>query len=100
MTESITTPFSSQAEILADLWLNYKQDEEFQDFIEYNDLGLPLAYAISNDIVKNTDVAERFVGETFSLLLAALEITEDTGFETLDDIFAQSSGDEPYTEEK
>lgn len=99
MTDSITTPFSSQAEILSDLWLNYKQDVEFQDFIEYNDLGLPLAYAISNDIVKTTDIAERFIGESFALLLSALEI-EDTGFETLDDIFAESNGDEPYREEK
>lgn len=89
MTEPITTPFSSQAEILADLWLNYKQDEDFTDFVEYNDLGLPLAYCISNDIVKSTDLAEKFIGETFDLLLVALGV-DDTGFETLDDILAEA----------
>ena len=87
MTEPVseTTPYSTKAEILADLWMNYRNDEEFEDFIEYNDLGLPLAYAISTDVVKSTDLAEKFIEETFSLLLAGLEI-EDTGFESMDDL--------------
>ena len=89
MTENTSTTYSNQALILADLWLNYRQDEEFQDFVEYNDIGLPLAYVIANDIVKSTDLAERFIGETFDLLLAGLEV-EDTGFETLDDILAEA----------
>jgi hypothetical protein len=65
--------------------MNYRNDEEFEDFIEYNDLGLPLAYAISTEVVKSTDLAEKFIDETFDLLLAGLEI-EDTGFESLDDL--------------
>ena len=90
MTDSTTTPFSSQAEILADLWLNYKEEDEFQDFIAYNDLGLPLAYAISNDIVNTTPLAEKFVMETFELLLGAMDLT-DTGYETLNDILEEGS---------
>ena len=86
MTEQISTPFSNKTEILSDLWLNYKTDEEFQDFVEYNDLGLPLAYAIANDIVSSTPTAEKFINETFELLLAGLEIEEDTGFDNLDDL--------------
>jgi hypothetical protein len=35
------TPIETIYEILADLWINYKYDDEFEDFIEYNDLGLP-----------------------------------------------------------
>jgi hypothetical protein len=72
------------------LWLNYRNDEEFQDFIEYNDLGLPLAYAIDNDIVKSSEMAQKFVEETFDLFLASLE-TEDTGFETLDELLGSTS---------
>lgn len=83
MTE---TTYSNKLNILSDLWINYKGDEEFVDFIEYNDLGLPLAYAIDAGIVSSTELAERFVEETFSLLLAGLEIEEDTGFENLDDL--------------
>lgn len=89
MTENTSTTYSDKVAILADLWLNYRQDEEFQDFVEYNDIGLPLAYVLANEIVKSTDLAEKFVSETFDLLLAGLEI-EDTGFETLDDLLGEA----------
>lgn len=89
MSETASTHFSNKCDILAELWVTYKNDEEFQDFFQYNDLGLPLAYALSTDIVKPTDKSEMFVNETFDLLLSGLEI-EDSGFETLDDLLAQS----------
>lgn len=81
----MTTSFVTRTEILADLWLNYRNDEEFTDFVEYNDLGLPLSYAIVNKIVKNTPVAQDLVNETFDLLLAGLGI-EDQGYDSLDDL--------------
>jgi hypothetical protein len=86
LEESGKTLFEHKAAILADLWLNYRNDEEFVDFVEYNDLGLPLAYAISEGIVESTELAARFVEETFELLLIGLDIDGDTGFETLDDM--------------
>ena len=85
MSETTTTPFSSKCEILGELWLNYRADPEFDDFVEYNDLGLPIAYAIANDIVKANDTGKAFVEETFDLLLASLEL-DDIGFETLDQL--------------
>lgn len=85
MSENTTTHFSNKVSILADLWINYRSDAEFEDFLEYNDIGLPLAYLLDNEIVKPTESAERFIEETFDLLLAGLEI-EDTGFEYLDDL--------------
>jgi hypothetical protein len=83
---SENTPINIKTEILSDIWLNYRNDTEFEDFIQYNDLGLPLAYAINAGIVAITDRATEFVNETFALLLAGLDIEEDTGFESLDDI--------------
>lgn len=80
------TPFDTQAQILADLWMDYRNDEEFSDFLEYNDLGLPLAYAIANGIVSSTAISKQYIEETFSLLLAGLKIEEDTGFDTLEDV--------------
>lgn len=83
------TTYSNKCLILADLWLNFRGEEEFKDFVEYNDLGLPLAYMIANNIVDSTEIAERFINETFDLLLAGLGI-EDTGFELLDDLLDSS----------
>lgn len=80
-----TTEFRSKCEILADLWLNYRDDEEFRDFVSYNDLGLPLAYAIANSIIEQNGIVEPFINEAWDLLIAGLGI-EDTGFEALDEL--------------
>jgi hypothetical protein len=86
MTEATSpTPFSTRCEILSDLWLNYKADDEFKDFIQYNDLGLPLAYSLAEGIVEATPIATNFVNETFELLIAGLGI-EDESFENLDEM--------------
>lgn len=79
------TTFENKCNILSDLWLNFRLDEEFADFIQYNDLGLPLAYAIAEGIVEPTETASAMIEETFSLLLAASDV-EDTGFENLNQI--------------
>jgi hypothetical protein len=55
--------------------------------MEYNDLGLPLAYAIASGIVDPSVLSKQYIEETFVLLLSALKIEEDTGFESLDDMF-------------
>lgn len=89
MSESTTTHYSNKVAILAELWMNYRGDEEFQDFIEYNDLGLPLAYAINENIVSSSDLAERFIDETFDLFIAGLGI-DDEGFGELDDILTRA----------
>lgn len=85
MAENSLTTYRDKVSILSSLWMNFRYDEEFEDFVEYNDIGLPLAYAIDNEIVESTEIASRFIEETFDLLLAGLEL-EDEGFETLDDL--------------
>ena len=82
MTE---TTFDNKVAILADLWLGYRNDETLTDFIEYNDLGLPLAYALDNGLVVANEKTSAFIDETFALLLAGLEL-EDTGYDNLNDL--------------
>ncbi len=91
MSEITTTHFSNKCEILGELWLKYRSEEEFEDFLDYNDLGLPIAYAIANDIVKPLDLAKSFVEETFDLLLASLEV-QDEGWENLDQLLSIAKG--------
>ena len=79
------TGFESKCSILADLWMNYRHEEEFQDFVEYNDMGLPLAFMASEDLATPRERGIAIINETFELLLSTLEV-EDTGFESLDDL--------------
>lgn len=61
--------------ILSELWENYRDDEDFSQFIEYNDLGLPMAYCLAEGLVTEiTNIGQRYITETFDLLLAALSI--------------------------
>jgi hypothetical protein len=65
--------------------MNYRDDQELEDFIEYNDLGLPLAYFLMNEIVLPTEQAEVYINETYDLLIASLTV-EDKRWESLDEM--------------
>lgn len=84
--DSKGTDFETQCDILADLWMQYRFDSKFKDFVEYNDLGLPLAFLISEDLVAPKPLAKNMVGESFELLLTALGISDDPGFDSLDEV--------------
>ena len=71
------TPFSKRCEILSELWINYRDNETFEEFIEYNDLGLPMAHLIAENLVEATRQGEIYIDETFELLLNVLSIEDD-----------------------
>ena len=77
--------FSNKTTILAELWMNYRDDDQLKDFIEYNDLGLPMAYLLMNELVLPTKQSEVYVNETYELLISSLG-AEDIGFESLDEL--------------
>jgi hypothetical protein len=81
-----STDYSKQIEILNNLFLNNRDEERFADFVDFNDVGLPLAYAIFQGIVQSTPMAEDIIKETFQLLLALFNINNDTGFTSLSQI--------------
>ena len=85
MSNQKITSFENKCYILADLWLNYRDDPAFAEYIEYNDLGLPLAYLIDSNIVDNTEEAEKFINEAWAMLLSALEV-EDLGYESFEEM--------------
>lgn len=77
--------FSNKVAILAELWMNYRDDDQLKDFIEYNDLGLPLAYLLLNDIAIANEKSEGYIDETYGLLVAALQV-KDREYESLDEM--------------
>lgn len=84
----MTTDFSKQVEILGEFYQNYKDDEALEDFIEFNDLGLPLAYLTSEGLCEATEDGKKYISETWSLFLASLSL-KDEGFESLNQIFSK-----------
>jgi hypothetical protein len=82
--------FSNKVSILAELWMNYRDDEQLKDFVEYNDLGLPLAYFIMNELVLPTKQSELYIDESYSLLVASLD-ADDIEYESLDELLSATT---------
>jgi len=70
--------FADKAGILGQLWIEFRDDEDFKNFTEYNDIGLPMAYFQAHGLVKElTPLGEDMVSETFSMLIDLLDVTEE-----------------------
>jgi hypothetical protein len=82
--------------ILSDLYSNYREDKGFREFVEYNDLGLPLAYFLNEGLALELSVdAVRYIEETWELFFTSLGVKEEDipdGM-TLDELLAMSLGD-------
>lgn len=85
------TSAENKLKILAELWIDWRDDNAFADFVDYNDIGLPLAYCIYTEIVPATPRADLYITETFDILLASFDL-EDTGFESLEEMMQKSNG--------
>lgn len=81
--------YQTKCNILADLWQNYRDEKTFKEFIQYNDLGLPLAFLLREGLVEEvTETGQLYVNETFNLFITALEVDESEIFDnmTLDEL--------------
>ena len=94
MSELPYQDFNGKCNVLAELWLDYRDDEEFKDFIEYNDIGLPLAYLIYSEIAKPTGIAEQYINETYELLTQALGVSDTALYYTLNEMLEESGNKE------
>ena len=85
MSDPGNTTYESIVSILAELWLDYREDDAFTELFEYADLAFPLAFAMQYGIIDTTERAEGIISEAFGLLLDTLE-AEDSGFHDLDEL--------------
>ena len=82
--------FQNKVTILAELWMNYRDDNELEDFIEYNDIGLPLAYLLMNEIVLPSEQSAIYINETYDLFVSSLTV-EDKEWESLDEMLGDQA---------
>jgi hypothetical protein len=70
--------YQDKCTVLAELWMNYRDDNDFKDFIDYNDLGLPMAYCLAEGLVTEiTETGQAYINESYRLLITALGLDED-----------------------
>jgi hypothetical protein len=68
--------FTDKAGLLAEVWVDFREDEQFKPFMEYNDIGVSMAYHIANGLVNPTPKGKAFVEESFDMLFKLINITE------------------------
>lgn len=77
--------FAHKAGVVGQLWIEFRHDEDFAAFMEYNDLGCPLAYMVAEGIVSDVSpLGEEMINETYKMLLDLLDYSE-AEVESLDD---------------
>ena len=90
------TTFSSKATILGDLWLYYREDikgnEAWEDFFQYNDVALPLAYVISMGYatINEDNDGVMYIDETWDTFCEYIGIDPDGEYKDIGDAFASS----------
>lgn len=83
--------FSKKCDLLAEVHVEASWNEELNEFRKYNDVGLPLAYLLSIEMVElKGDEGRVHIEETWQLLCEALEVDNDTEYESIDDMVSKS----------
>ena len=85
----MNTPIEKQTEILAQLWMDYRDEGYFQEFFQYADLGFPLSYLLTQNVVTRNPETDKFIGDTWEMFLGLVGF-EDTGFDSLEDVLAET----------
>lgn len=79
------TSYEHKVQILGKFWLQCRSDNDLQEFLDENDLGLPVAYALSTGMVEGGAEAKELIEESFERVLESMGI-EDRGFSTLAEV--------------
>ncbi len=90
-----------KAEIIFEFINDYRGDEAFEDFFNYNDLGVPMAVMIVNDLVILNEGGLNVLNETWESLCENLnEADPDYDYESLDELIEKAVPFENELEEE
>ena len=76
----------TKAEILVQFTQDHFNSGEYDDFFDYNDLGIPMSIAITQDMVILTDAGEQLLEETWIELCLLFNADPNLEYESIDDL--------------
>ncbi len=77
---------SKKAEILVQFTQDYFNSGEYDEFFDYNDLGIPMSIALDQEMIILTDKGEELLQETWKELCLLFNANPDDEYETIDDL--------------
>lgn len=90
------TPFSNKCDVLGELWLFYGEEveelkhEEWKEFWNYADIGLPLAYMIWKELVTINPIAVKYIDEAWDYFCKMIKIDPEEIYEGIEDAWNAS----------
>ena len=76
----------SKAEILLEFTQDNFNDEVYEEFFDYNDLGIPIAIALTQEMVVLTNKGEELIEETWKELCELFGADPNGHYENIDDV--------------
>jgi len=82
----MSTDFFRKCLILSEVHAESSLNPELTDFRNYNDIGLPLAYLVYNEMVDIKDESKRYIDETYDMLCKGLGIDPEVEYVDFQDM--------------
>ncbi len=76
----------TKAEIIVQFTQDQFNSGDYDEFFDYNDLGVPMSIAIDQDMVILTDKGEQLLEETWTELCLLFKADANLEYETIDDL--------------
>jgi hypothetical protein len=82
----MSTDFFIKCNLLAQVYLETRVNEEAKPFGEVHDVGLPMAYLQNEGLVSIKTKGKKYIEETWISFCNTLEIPPDDNYRTMEDI--------------
>ena len=76
----------TKAEIIVQFTQDQFNSGDYDEFFDYNDLGVPMSIAITQDMVILTDAGEQLLEETWTELCLLFKADANLEYESIDDL--------------
>ena len=83
------TSLEDKAQIIVEFTQRFFSDFEYGDFFDYNDLGTPLAIAITQDMADLTESGREILEETWTNLCELFDADETSNYEQIEDLMGE-----------
>lgn len=78
--------FIDKAQLILEFTEQEFNSDEYADFFDYNDLGVPMAVALANGFITLTADGENLMEETWRQLCELFEADPEDDYDYLDDL--------------
>jgi hypothetical protein len=91
----MSTSFLIKCEILAEVHVESGFNPNLNEFRKYNDIGLPLAYLINQELVEpKGEKSLKYIEDTWRMLSESLGIDPNGDYKNAEDYLSHTSEDE------